>query len=90
MKYLLPTSNHRPVLEFVPTSGTPQLYSFDTLNHWVECYSSLLYHSGIRRGDRIGLYLANSPQLIVSLFGNHLLGAISVPVNPAATQEELS
>lgn len=36
----------------------------------------------------MALYLSNSPQLIVSLFGNHLLGVITVPVNPACTAEE--
>ncbi|MGH9338608.1 MAG: class I adenylate-forming enzyme family protein [Acidobacteriota bacterium] len=89
MRYLPVTSNHRPILEFMPVCGLPCHYSFDTLTRWIESYASLLYHSGIRRGDRVCLYLSNSPELIVALFGNHLLGAISVPVNSAATQEEV-
>ena len=89
MRYFRKSSTKSPALEFIPVSGPAQPYSFKSLNGWVERYACMLYGLGIRPGDRICLHLSNSPELIVSLFGNHLLGAISVPVNAATAKEEL-
>ena len=77
----------RPGVFSLPTSSS-QRFTFQALNQWVQRYASLLHRSGIQAGDRVCLYLANSPQLIVALFGNHLLGAISVPVNSSTPSEE--
>ncbi len=90
MRYLLAVAERRSAFEFVPYSGPPRSFTFRELNQWVERYACLLHLSGIRKGDRVCLFLPNSPQLIVSLFGNHLIGAISVPVNPAHSMEELA
>ena len=89
MRYLPASSGGRVALEFfsLPPSSSQQ-FTFQALNQWVQRYASLLHRSGIRAGDRVCLYLANSPQLIVALFGNHLLGALSVPVNSSTPSEE--
>ena len=90
MRYLFPGSGEAAALEYLPQHGDPQKFTFAELSDWTHRYASLLHAQGVRKGDRVCLYLPNSPQLIVSLFGNHLLGAITVPVNPAATVKELS
>lgn len=90
MRYLPECANTQPHLKYLPKSGEAQEFSFEVLSQWVDRYASLLYAAGVRKGDRVCLYLPNSPQLIISLFGNHLLGAITVPVNPASTPKELS
>ena len=56
---------------------------------WAERYAALLHRRGIRAGDRVALHLPNSPELVVALFGNHLLGVVTVPVTSAATMQEL-
>ena len=66
----------------------PACFGFDALNCWIRRYASKLHHSGLRRGDRVGLYLSNSAELIVALFGNHLLGLITVPINSKTPPEE--
>lgn len=91
MRYLPVTSRKRIALEFFSDSqSSPECFTFESLNHWIERYASLLYSRGIRRGQRAGIFLPNSPELIVSLFGNHLLGVVTVPINPASSAEELS
>ncbi len=89
MRYFRDSSTQSLALEFIPVSGSAQPYSFKSLSIWVERYACMLYRLGIRPGDRICLHLSNSPELIVSLFGNHLLGVISVPVNAATAREKL-
>src|SRR5690606_36791215 len=69
--------------------GSIRHFSFNQLNQWVSNYASFLNRRGVGKGERVCLYLPNSLELVVALFGNHLLGVITVPVNPLCTREEL-
>ena len=44
---------------------------------------SLLTH-GVRRGDRVALWLPKSPEAVVALYGIMKAGAAYVPIDPAA------
>jgi long-chain acyl-CoA synthetase len=44
-------------------------------------YARSLYDMGIRRGDRVAIWLQNSIEFAVAYWGNAKLGAISVPLN---------
>ncbi|MFX1509466.1 MAG: long-chain fatty acid--CoA ligase [Promethearchaeota archaeon] len=48
-----------------------------------------LYDMGIRTGDRVGLFLQNSLQFVISFFGVLKAGAIIVPCNPQFKEREL-
>ncbi len=43
--------------------------------------SHLVATHGVRRGDRVGLWLHNCPQFITALFGILKTGAVAVPIN---------
>lgn len=45
--------------------------------------------SGVEKGDRVILYLQNSPQFIVAFYAVLRLGAVVVPVNPMLVANEL-
>lgn len=44
---------------------------------------------GIKRGDRVGLFMQNSPQFIVGFYGVLRAGGMVVPLNPMSVTEEL-
>ena len=89
MQYLPLEPSATTALEFFSEPQVePTCYGFDALNNWIQRYAWKLQHSGLQRGDRVGLYLSNSAELIVALFGNHLLGLITVPINSKTTDEE--
>ncbi len=44
---------------------------------------------GITRGDRIALFLPNSPQFVIAQFAAWKIGAIVAPLNPLYTEDEL-
>ena len=44
---------------------------------------------GVRRGDRVVLYLDNSEHCVVSLYGTLLAGAVFVVVNPQTKEDKL-
>ncbi|NTV65207.1 MAG: AMP-binding protein [Oscillochloris sp.] len=52
---------------------------------WAQRYANL----GVVRGDRVGLYLGNSPTFLAAYLGTHLAGAAAVLINTQYRQVEL-
>jgi long-chain acyl-CoA synthetase len=48
-----------------------------------------LMRRGFARGDRLGLYLQNTPQFVIAVLAAWKLGGIAVPVNPMSRHDEL-
>lgn len=57
--------------------------TYRELRHDVEQFSTALARLGVEPGDRVGLVLPNSPQLVIGLFAVIRLGAVAVPLSPA-------
>jgi long-chain acyl-CoA synthetase len=64
--------------------------SYSQLLREVERFSAVLAGLGVRKGDRIGLLLPNSPQYVIAWYACQRLGAIAVGNNPLYTQRELA
>ncbi len=56
----------------------------------VERFSAVLAGLGVKKGDRVGLLLPNSPQYVIAWYATVRLGAISVGCNPLYTRRELT
>jgi long-chain acyl-CoA synthetase len=52
-------------------------------------FASSLSKLGIKKGDRIGIYLPNCPQFIIAFFAINRLGAMIVPFNTQYVDHEL-
>ncbi|NJP05023.1 MAG: long-chain fatty acid--CoA ligase [Chloroflexaceae bacterium] len=63
--------------------------SYRKLEEYIDRFATALYQLGVRKGDRIGLMLPNSPHFLISFFAAMRLGAIVVPINPTYTGREL-
>ncbi|PGT83712.1 long-chain fatty acid--CoA ligase [Bacillus sp. AFS040349] len=61
-----------------------------------ELYSEVLSLAGylqandVKKGDRVLLYMQNSPQWIISFYAIARAGAVVIPINPMNTSEELA
>lgn len=75
----------RTALAFLGTS-----YSYFELHDLVSRWASAALGVGIRAGDRVLLYLPNSPQWVVVYLGLQKMGAVPVPVSPIYTPYELT
>lgn len=53
-------------------------------------FAGFLSDKGVERGDRVALFLRNSPEFIYTVFAASKLGAIVVPINIFLKEEELS
>lgn len=64
-------------------------FTYKRLKEMVLSIASSLFHMGIREGDRVVLYLYNTPQTIISWLALDRIGAISVPVAPVYSAYDL-
>ena len=56
----------------------------------VDQLAAFFVKRGIVKGDRVALFLRNSPEFVYSIFAASKIGAIVVPVNTFLKEEELS
>jgi long-chain acyl-CoA synthetase len=64
--------------------------TYEQLLAEVERFSAVLAGLGVKRGDRVGLLLPNSPQYVIAWYACQRLGAVAVGNNPLYTQRELA
>jgi long-chain acyl-CoA synthetase len=68
----------------------------DTVIHYgdmrraVDAFSAALHVAGIRKGQRVGLLLPNTPQFVLAFYAILKAGGIVVAMNPQYKQRELS
>lgn len=63
--------------------------TFRQLKSQVDRLATALVRLGIRKGDRVGIMLPNSPQYLISFFAIVRLGAIVTNINPIYTLREV-
>lgn len=64
-------------------------YSYEQLKNNAENFARYLIASGIKKGDRIAIYMDNSWQSIVSIYGITLSGGVFLVINPQTKAEKL-
>ncbi|KQW20489.1 acyl-CoA synthetase [Afipia sp. Root123D2] len=64
--------------------------SYADLDRQSDRFAALLSKKGVRKGDRVAVFLPNCPQFHIVFFGILKLGAIHVPVSPLSRAFELS
>ncbi|BCD68461.1 fatty acid--CoA ligase [Nitratiruptor sp. YY09-18] len=64
--------------------------SFGRMLLKVDTFARFLEFIGVRRGDKVGLYLANSVEFIVAFLAAQKLGAVPVPINNFLKEEEVA
>ncbi len=56
----------------------------------VDKFAAFLADKGVKKGDKIALFLRNSPEFIYTIFAASKLGAIIVPINTFLKEDELT
>ncbi len=63
--------------------------SYRELDESSDKFANYLIESGLQKGDRVGLFLGNSPQYIIAHFGIQKMGGIVCPCSPLFKEMEL-
>jgi len=75
---------YKPALYFL---GEKMTFLF--IRQAVEHFSSGLTSIGVKEGDRVMIYLPNTPQWIISWLSIQKIGAIAVPITPIYTSRDV-
>src|SRR5690606_4283076 len=67
--------------------GTSLTYA--ELERQAEALAGYLQHAGVKAGDRVLLYMQNSPQFVIGFYAILRANAVVVPVNPMNRKAEL-
>ncbi|OAT85251.1 class I adenylate-forming enzyme family protein [Desulfotomaculum copahuensis] len=68
---------------------TGRLFSHSRFNALVNKLANALVHSGVKRGDRVAIYLPNSPEYLMAYFAVAKTGAVAVPFNIIYRAQEI-
>ncbi len=64
-------------------------FSFSRLRNLIDRFATALHRLGLKKGDRVLLYVSNSVQWVISFFAIQKIGAVAVPVAPIYTSFEI-
>jgi len=66
-----------------------QTFSYARLKNLIDRFAAGLSQLGVKKGDRVLIYISNSVQWVVTFFGIQKIGAVAVPVAPIYTSFEI-
>jgi long-chain acyl-CoA synthetase len=64
-------------------------FSYKRVKGLINRFATALYALGVRKNDKVMLYIPNCPQFLIGYFGAQQVGAIPVPVSPIYTPYEI-
>ena len=64
-------------------------YSYDGSNKIANRVANSLSSLGLKKGDRVGFFMTNSPRCVFTILGIMKAGMIAVPVNPNFREKEI-
>ena len=63
--------------------------SFKEMNEITDQVAAALIDSGVKKGDRVGIFMPNTPQFVMTYFGILKSGGVVVAINPLYTPREI-
>ena len=63
--------------------------SYKEMNDITDCMAAALSNLGVKKGDRVGIFMPNTPQFIMAYFGILKAGGVVVATNPLYTAPEI-
>lgn len=69
--------------------GRDEKYTFTDLRNLSSRFGNVLKKYGVKKGDRVGLFLPRTPELYASILGAHRVGAVPMPLFEAFMEAAL-
>ncbi len=83
------TAGALPAQEALVDCPSGRRWSYAELDAWADTVAAGLLASGVKKGDRVGIWSPNCPEWVAVQFGTARIGAILVNLNPAYRVTEL-
>lgn len=85
---LFRTADKFPFKTAIIVKGTD--YAYSQLKENARNLAGYLIHAGVKKGDRVAIYMDNSWQSIVSIYAATLSGAVFLVINPQTKADKLN
>jgi long-chain acyl-CoA synthetase len=79
--------NHPAVVYFNAPHWIPIHYQ--ALHHSIRALAGFLHQNGLSKGDRIGIYMQNRPEWVMTDMAAYALGAVVVPIYPTLSEHDV-
>ena len=82
----------KPMFKIADKDGNiVETYSYKQTNEWANRISNgLMQRFGVKKGDKVGMYMLNCSEYVVSIIAIHKAGAVQVPINKDEKGERLA
>ncbi|KRT65298.1 MAG: DitJ-like protein CoA ligase, crotonobetaine/carnitine-CoA ligase [Candidatus Dadabacteria bacterium CSP1-2] len=82
----------KPMFKIADKDGNiVETYSYKETNEWANRISNgLRQRFGVKKGDKVGMYMLNCSEYVVSIIAIHKAGAVQVPINKDEKGERLA
>jgi acetyl-CoA synthetase len=74
-------------LHYTNYEGRDERYTFEDLKRLTSRFGHVLKQLGVKKGDRIGVFLPRTPELYITILGINRVGAIPVPLFEAFMEQ---
>jgi long-chain acyl-CoA synthetase len=64
-------------------------FTYGKVKELIDRFATALSELGVRRHDKVMLYIPNCPQFLIGYFGAQRIGAVPVPISPIYTPHEI-
>jgi long-chain acyl-CoA synthetase len=65
-------------------------FSYRRLRELIDRFATALHCLGVKKNDKVMLYIPNCPQFLIGYLGSQRIGAVPVPVSPIYTPYEIA
>ena len=81
----------KPMFKVADKDGNiAETYSYKETNEWANRISNgLRQRFGVKKGDKVGMYMLNCSQYVISIIAIHKAGGVQVPINKDEKGERL-
>ena len=79
--------NHPAVVYFNTPHWIPIHYQ--ALHQSIRALAGFLHQNGLCKGDRIGIYMQNRPEWVITDMATYALGAVVVPIYPTLSEHDV-
>ena len=84
-----PEVMQRRALIWKPAKGEDEIYTFNDLKRETNKFANVLTEMGVKKGDRVFIYLGRIPEIFITLFGALKVGAVVGPLFSAFGPEAI-
>lgn len=88
-RYLENHADWRPEETALRFADTNEVLTFEEFDEQATRFANALHDRGVRSGDRVGLFLFNTREFPIALYGCHKLNAIPVAANTQLAADDL-